>query len=357
VLPALVPVRMTVLTLHRRDVQVVVVPVVVPMRVLVIHGLVSVTMMVRLGRVKGHGKSKERPGNDHEERAISVAKPVGQHRPDERGERKKRRCPRGAEHALRAQVEAEAETVSDSAASRERHARAPRRPWLAKNQGDRRRENGSRDRLPEHHRAGIEIREWSRERTVERPSQRRAGDCHEPERARAASSAGARPEQDAARDHQRDRESHAPAARLSIKHPREQDCEDNFEIEKERRRESAGTLQTPREARGGEGGSQRSDEDHAPNLVAPQRRLTVLRGGQPSADRRAGIEKGRGGERSDPRAEVLHERRRGPEKARRDHGSDEPTGSRVSGRGLERGHVGRNYGLVGEKSTARRAGG
>ena len=66
VLPALVPVRMTMLTLHGRDMHVVVVPVVVPMRVLVIHGLVPVPMMVRLGRVEGDRKSKERPGDDHQ---------------------------------------------------------------------------------------------------------------------------------------------------------------------------------------------------------------------------------------------------------------------------------------------------
>jgi hypothetical protein len=73
VLPALVHVRVAVLANDQGRVQMVVVTVVVPVRMLVIHRRVPMAMMMRLGRVKVDGDGEKRARGEDDHGVVSIA--------------------------------------------------------------------------------------------------------------------------------------------------------------------------------------------------------------------------------------------------------------------------------------------
>jgi hypothetical protein len=109
VLESLVPVRVAVDAGKRRIVRVEVMAVVVPVRVLVRDGLVAVGVAVRLRRVEPGG-DREGGGRRRDQRRLAaIAQRERARRADEGREREERSGASDAEHALRAQIEEQAE--------------------------------------------------------------------------------------------------------------------------------------------------------------------------------------------------------------------------------------------------------
>ncbi len=137
VLDVLVTVCVAVLTHHERNVDMVVVRVVMSVRVLVIDGLVTVAMMVCLRGVQVDGKGEEQAGGNHEQRTAAVSEHVGQRRPNERREREDRCRPRSPQCALRPKVESKTGSVSDGTARSKSQSPYPERPSFAEHQRER----------------------------------------------------------------------------------------------------------------------------------------------------------------------------------------------------------------------------
>jgi hypothetical protein len=320
VLRTLVHVRVAVLAGNQGRVRMVVVTVVVPVRMLVIQRRVPVAMMMRLGRVKVDGDGEERARGDDDPGVVSVADRIGQRGSHERRQREERPCSGGPKKPLRAEVEAETETIADHAASHEHRAGHRCRPCLPKRERNRRREHGAEDRFAEDHGARVEVGERSRKGAVERPTDGRAYDRREAERARSTSATAPYREEHGAPRHQRNGERHAPTAWFAVKRTGEKYREDRFEVEKQRCCKGTCVLQSPSEARRSQRRTQRGDQRNAPDLAPSERRLAGTTRRTSRADRSPGIEQGRGGERPDAEAEAFYERRRHSEKDSGDHG-------------------------------------
>ena len=85
-------------------------------------------------------------------------------------------------------------------------------------------------------------------------------------------------------------------------------------------------LQPPGEAGWRKRGAQRRKQNEPPELAAPKRRLPVTAAREARAQRSSRVKQGRRGERSDPRAEMLHEGRRRPEEYRGRNGRPDSEG-------------------------------
>ena len=80
----LMHVCMAVRPLRHHRMAVVVVPVIVAVGVLVLHGLVLVLVAVRLGQVQHHAQRHKRSARRHSPAAAAVAQCNGQSRPNKR---------------------------------------------------------------------------------------------------------------------------------------------------------------------------------------------------------------------------------------------------------------------------------
>lgn len=93
-------------------VTMVVVPVVVAVGVLVLDRFVAVPVVVALGEVEKGGNAEEQARQGDERRPAAVAEEKGGGGSQEGRQREERACSSGAQCALRAQVQAQAEAVA-----------------------------------------------------------------------------------------------------------------------------------------------------------------------------------------------------------------------------------------------------
>ena len=110
--PVIVTMRVTVLTLDRRLMWMVVMAIVVPVSVLVFDRLVGVTVIVTFGEMKINAHSEERGRHERDRPRRSIAHRPSRGGPHEGGEREDRACATGTDPALRKKVEAKAESVA-----------------------------------------------------------------------------------------------------------------------------------------------------------------------------------------------------------------------------------------------------
>ncbi len=315
---ALVPVPMRVLANRHRIVEVGVVAVVVAMRVLVIDGLVDVHVRVRLGQMKEQARG-HREGGDHGEETGRLAEHPRDCSAPERPRREHGRGPSGAEEPLRSKIEPEAHAVSGRADGEQPESLRRRRPPIARDDGERGREDGADRCFGADHRRRVERRERLRERVVDRPRERGRRDRREADRARRTALVArmVEHEEGSSDRHDRGRDDDAPPGMLGVDDAREREGEDSLEVQHQRGGGPAGTREPPGQQRRRDEGAGDGDAHDSRQMHAGNGRLGLRPRGQPYG-RGARIKETRRGERPRFARELLHERRRQSERDRRE---------------------------------------
>src|SRR3954470_22779306 len=107
---------MTMGALHRRLVDVIVVAVVVAVCVLVFERVMQVKVLMLLGEVEVHGEPEERSRARNERGPAAIAEGESERGAHEGPDGKERPGARGADRALRAQIQLQAKPVAGRAA-------------------------------------------------------------------------------------------------------------------------------------------------------------------------------------------------------------------------------------------------
>ncbi len=225
----------------------------------------AVAVAVAFGDVQVDGGREGDGGNRDQPDCAAVAEPERYERADERRGREQRPGASSAEPALSLEVQPQAQPKPSRTARQQRERRRGARPGIANRERDQSGERRAEQRFPEHDRARIEVGKRSGQRIVQRPTERCARNCHQPQRARRANSFAAQRQDHAAQHHQRRRRQHAAPDRFRVECARQHHGEHGLEIQQQRRRQRAGVLQPPsqtcRRQRGAEQRHQREPTD------------------------------------------------------------------------------------------------
>ena len=293
-------------------------PVVVPVRMLVLQRIVPVLVAMRFGQMQHDAGQHQNAAGGHRPRGRTVAQCQRQRSTDEGCEGKDRAGARGAEGTLREQIKAQAQPVADRADREQREHRCGRRQGNAERECEQRAGRRAQCRLGHDDLPRIALGQCARQGVVDAPGQR--GEQHREQSVQMRSAAdlpAVEHQHERAGEQQRHRARDPRIDGFAVHPPGEQGREERLQREHQRRAGAARALQSPRERDRPEHRAEPGHREQPRCIFAPQARLAFDRPARQRAhQRRSRIQQRGRAEGADARAVSLHERRADAEQQR-----------------------------------------